>query len=415
LTDTTGSPLRGIPSKLIRDRAIGLAAAAFGAATPFLNNMPIIDATAAGLVVSFALIGVGMVLVVWGFPTIGARLAPGERLFLAGFLAAVTLASLAGLASGVNPEPATLIKLIVLSTLLYFAAKLLQDSDGVDRYLRWFYYLCVFAAVQAIVAAVVGVLGLRQIGLIDLSGGGDRYVLSWWGLLGGDNGSFRTNFYFSEPSYFAQMLIPAIFFAYATKRWLGVAILLVGLMTTVAFSSSIAFLFGFTVLILRRGLGLASLTIAAIGAAVILGALNFLADNRLIYVQLFVRGKSVADKFEVTQLTLSHLADYPLGIGAVDLHNRYGAYVNTANGMFDLAAQLGFPGLVCIFSIGLYLAYLVFRPGGNREVAAIAIGLGSLILAGATHGPFLKYFAIFMLSALVLKASSLAGARATAA
>jgi hypothetical protein len=247
------------------------------------------------------------------------------------------------------------------------------------------------------------VLGLRQMYAIPLFVEADRrYYLSWFGLLGGDVVNFRTNFYFSESTYFAQMLIPAIAYAMIMRRWFGFTLLLLGLATTSSGSGALALAGVLFLVTLRHRIPLwAMLVLTVVGTAAAFVLLNVLQGSDAL-LTLLDRGQSISDKVQSFQFIVAQVSQHPFGVGPVNAHQQFGNLVNTSNGLLNLFVLYGVlaaPLLVALVSALLYLGW--FAPRGPVS-AALAIGILGAAASGVTHGPLLKYYTVTLLALTVV-------------
>jgi hypothetical protein len=381
----------------------------------FLSQMPMLDETGMGKFLRLALLLALLALVMSRFSIAATSMSGAEKGVMLLLPLMVVTGSISALVLGYTPDIAEILKFVALNLLCYALGKCVVTYREAIHLVDIFYVVCVFAAVQAIVAIGLDVLGLRQMYVIPLIDEADRrYFLPWFGLLGGDVANFRTNFYFSESTYFAQMLLPAIAYAMVTRRWWGFAILLLGLATSSSASGAVA-LSGVLLLITARHRvptwAMLLLVFTIVTAAYVL--LDVLQGSTAL-LTLLDRGQSISDKVQSFQFIVSQISQHPFGAGPVNANQQFGNLVNTGNGLlqlFVLYGVLAVPLLAALVGSLLYLGCIAPR---GPVSAALAIGVLGTAASGATHGPLLKYYAVtlFALTVVISRIEAASAARA---
>lgn len=393
-----------------------VASALYGVVIISLAQMPMFDVTGVGAIVRFTEIGVGLLIVALNFEAITRRYTPGELAFLLAYCGVLGVSTLAATLEGVNPEPAELAKDLFLNVVIYSAAKLLVTEEGFERYMRWYFLICLLASIQAVPTVTADFLGLRQMHEIPISSGDNGgYTLSWWGLLGQGDRNFRSNFYFSESSHFAHMLLPGIAYALTRRKALSLLVLLIGFLTTSAgFAGGVLAIMLVASLLRFRPSAPVAVTLAIFLIIVAAAFIILFSSSAFFILQLLDRSTSIANKVDTMAYLLVQLRDYPLGLGPINLPAHFGDVVNTSSGIFEVAGHYGFPGLGLIFGVCAFLAYLIFSRREDWRVSASALGVLAVLIATTSHGPFFKYYALFMLSATQSLRLSLQSTRAVA-
>ena len=373
-----------------------------GIAAIFATQMPMLDETSLGNVLR-----VGIVLWLASVAIARAQIIRdqllGTELFVVSVaVGLVLLASITGIFEGFTPQPAEIFKFLGLNLLCFLVGKSLTTYEDCTRYLRFYYLLAVAAAVQGVIALGLDFAGLRQLFAIPVFTEADRrYFLPWFGLLGGDVGNYRTYFYFSESTYFAQMLLPAIAYAIVCRRRLGFVTLVAGFATTSAGGAAIALAGMLALLVMRLKIAwwIPAAFVACLAVGVFL-ALDLLKDSVPLLL-LFARDSSVQGKLDTFSILWQQLEAHPFGIGPVNLSSYFGTLVNTGNGLFQIFVPYGVAALLLLIClVGVLVRLAVTRPRGPLS-AALAISLLGVMASGVTHGPLLKYYAAFMLAVTI--------------
>lgn len=383
------------PPDLIR---VERRAAWLGLVLVFMSQVPVLETTGLGLFLRICLLLMILSYVALHLHTATARLTQMEWLGIGMLFLLTILGTLVGFFVQFTPSAGEILKFAALPTLCFLLARLIATEEGCHRALQYYYWLCLFAAAQAVVAIGFDVLGIRQLHAIPLRVEADaRYFLPWYGLIGADVGNYRTNFYFSEASFFAHMLLPGIAYGVATRRGMGALLLIVGFATTSAAAASAALATMVFLLVLR--LRMPVWAIVAVGAMMLAAAvIAFRMVNDIqILIQLFDRSTSVSDKLDTFTRIKMLLEQFPFGIGPVNMHETFGQQVNTSSGLFQTFVGYGVQALPLIFLLVGGLARIgLLHPAGGVS-AAMAISLLASMAAGITHGPLLKYYAVFLL------------------
>lgn len=373
-------------------------AARLGLVVVFMSQVPLLETTGPGQLLRACLLLIVLGYVALHLHTATARLTQVEWLGIGMLFLLPIFGTLIGFFTQFTPSAGEILKFAALPTVCFLLARLIATEKGCHRALRYYYWLCLFAAVQAIVAIGFDVLGIRQLHAIPLRVEADaRYFLPWYGLIGADVGNYRTNFYFSEASFFAHMLLPGIAYAVAMQRGIGMLLLIAGFATTsaAAASAALAIMLFLFMLRLRISLGAIIITGMLILAAAII-AFRMVSDIQIL-IQLFDRTTSVSDKLDTFTRIKMLLGQFPFGIGPVNMHATFGQQVNTSSGLFQMFIGYGVQALPLVFLlVGGLLRIGLLRPAGGLS-AAMAISLLASMAAGITHGPLLKYYAVFLL------------------
>lgn len=379
----------------------------------FLTQMPIVNDTGPGHIIRLLLL-VGIVaLVVMRLNALAARVSTAEKLMLAALPLLTLCSTLSGLVLGYAPDPGEILKFVALDIACFAVGRCVADARNAVRLVEVYYWICIVAALQGCVAIALDTVGMRQMHAIPLYVEADRrYFLPWFGLLGGDVGNLRTNFYFSESTYFAQMLIPAIAYALVSRRWIGFGVLVVGLGTTSSASGAAGMAGVVLLLTLRMRIPLWLIAMFVVGAGIAAYVVLHLLEGSTALFTLLDRGKSVSDKLESFQFIVNQLRLHPFGVGPVNANDTFGTLVNTSNGLLQLLVLHGVLAAPFIaVLLGALAWYGVIAPRGPVS-AALAVGLLGAAASGITHGPLLKYYALTLFGLMLVIADAEAGATA---
>ncbi|WP_445678492.1 hypothetical protein [Radicibacter daui] len=377
--------------------------AIWGVAAISLSNMPILEFTLPGAAIRLGMIAAGLLLLALNSNRILRGFGAIEAAVLLTFLVISLVAALMPLFLGRNPDIGATMKLMFLILLAYALPKAMTTPQEIERYLRLFYLVVLIAAAQAILSFGAFLIGLRHIGEINIAMGNSdgRYILGWYGLLGASQGTTpRTNFYYSEPSHFGHILIIGLAYALATRRHFGALIIGVGLLTTIgltAISASVLLVGLFVVRYGRLVRGLLILAPLGIGVAM---ASGFILHSNLLYSILF-RQHSAADKISSIFFILEHLETHPLGIGLTTADATLYPGINLTNGILQYTIFYGVMAIPIVAAIYSFIAWRgLIRP--TSELSGImTMAMLPLLVATVFHGPHLKYWMVFLLSALV--------------
>jgi hypothetical protein len=367
---------------------------AWGACALFIQSIPLLDLTLVGnlLRVIHAVVGIGLAALL--LPRIIRALSGIEAVILLLYVGLVVFAGLHTFFLGETTSAYSVLRLVFMPVLAYVISKSLDSAEAIHRYLAIFYFICLVSAIQAVAAFAGEFLGYRSWGTISLTGG--SFPMSWYGLLGGGF-RFRTNFYFSEPSHYSHILIPALFYALETRRRVGAVIIYAGLLTTGALISIAATGAVIVLYCLRRG--------RVFPLLVFLPAVAYAASPQIRILmnfafQLLNRDPSAGDKIAGYSYAFSILQDHPLGLGLIDIFDVNVLYP-ASGGIAQLLIWFGILALPFVFVITGYLTWEALAPKTDHWSSAIAFGLLGSCIATIGHEPWLKYWMIFMLGALV--------------
>ncbi len=381
----------------------------WGVGCIFLANVPVVDLTLPGFVAKSLFSLFGVVLLAANWRRILANLDGGEVLGIAFFAALCIIASFVSIARGEPFSMYRLVKVLVLNVDIFLVAKLLDSRVAIERYVRAFALVCLLASTQAIVAVVAEFAGVRRafmLGTVNESGvltGSFDYA--WFGLLGRVNSDIRTMFYFDEPAYFGQMLAVGLVMMVAMRRLAGIAVIGLGLLTSWAVAAWGGTALALVVIMVRfRQLR----EMLVIGALIAIGVLLLLPmverlGTGVVFslMDKFAAGASGTDKANAFFHLMDYLRNSPFGAGLVDLEAEFNAYFNSSPSPVQLALYFGILSLPCLAMLCLPVVWQgLIRPAG-RYGGVLWIGLGGAMVATLTAGPLLKYWMVFLFSALL--------------
>lgn len=364
---------------------------------PFVSLSPVFDFTLLGS----ATRGVTVVLLVYlfcnRFNAALRALSPKEKAFFIYMGLVGVVSTVAGLASGRYADPAMMAKFFILQLMIYFVAISINTAEQIRKILHLYYLLCLFAAIQAILAGGAEFLGIRQLGEIPIDDGRAEFVynLSWFGLLGGDIDNGRTNFYFSESTHFAHFLFPGIAYALGTRKHLGLFALLLGFATSFSGIATGALLLMLLLWVLR-GRDTKTLILSVTFFTVVAVALNIYIDmNEEFSMRLFRREDSATDKLLTYLTAWIELQKYPLGVGVFNSPEHFGALINTSGGLFNWLVWFGWLSVPAVTAMLWAVLKCGFSTRKDPLLTALGIGMFCLSLGTLSHGPLPKYFMIF--------------------
>ncbi len=369
---------------------------------PFLSLSPVTDFTQVGN----ALRGFTLVLLVIFFAARVQKslnlLTDAEKLFFLYVLAVGIVSTIAGAVAGRHVELEMTVKFFLLQPMIFLVARSFTSTPSICNVFYLYYLLCLLASLQGIAATGAEFLGLRQLGEIPIDDGRAdyKYNLSWFGLLGGDVGNGRTNFYFSEATHFAHFLFPGIAYAVGTKRYIGFVLLMGGFATTFSGAASLA-LIGFLVTWLIRGSDIRGVVVTVlvflVGWCMIDVYVN-LDDG--FYERMFDRAHSVEDKTLTYLIALKELFEHPFGVGVFNTPAFYGGLVNTSGGLFNWIVWFGWLSFPAILTLLWSLIKCSFNRSGDPLLTMMSLGMFFLAIGTFSHGPLPKYFMIFFIGLL---------------
>lgn len=369
---------------------------------PFLFRVPILDYTFAGSVIRGIIVALTVMLAFLRINMALKNMTTGMKLYIGYMFAIGTLSMIIGLYYGRYADPSQFAKFYILQILIFVVGLSYNDRTEIETVFRWFYYIGLFAAIQAIAALVSDYFGIRQFGEIEIDrvGGDYRYMLSWYGLLGGDVWNGRTNFYFSESTHFAHFLFPGIAYAMGTRRLIGMSILLAGFVTTFAGFAGFILTFYLFVWFFLYARNKDRITVAVILTVLFGFAYLYSTSDESLLIRLFSREQSLDDKQYTYTFALTELFERPYGVGPFDTSEFYGDEVNTSGGLFGWIVWFGWLGFPAIFILLWSLLRCSF--GQRKEFLLISMSLGLFFLSLATfsHGPLPKYYMVFLFGLL---------------
>ena len=366
----------------------------------FITQVPVLEVSLPGIFLRYLILAGAVMLLIVNLPRILPSLGLFEVSVIGYFILAITISSAAGIWSGFPPDLVTFIKFLILNVFIYFIARSLDSKRSIEIFLHIYYLLALISAFQGIMALVADYWGIRQLGVIPITDGGldsAPYSLTWYGLLGGDVGNFRTNFFFSESSYFAHFLFPAIGYALAKEKRVGLFVLIAGLLSSFSAAALIA-LVGFLSLWSLRFLKLRSMLCFFIGIVVITAPLAmYFTQNESVYLLLTDRTYSINDKMYTYQVAFQWLLEHPLGSGLIDTDDYFGLAVNTSGGLFNYIIWFGWLAWPFVFMVtgSLLVTGLIARH--DHLYSGMALSMFFLCVASISHGPLIKYYMVFFL------------------
>ena len=387
-------------------------AAVYGILTPFMANMPLFDSNPIGNVIRYAIVGSGFVLIGANLKRLTANLRGGEILLLVFFLVTVFFEVGNAFATGYVADPYSAAKMILISLDVYLVAKLLDSRAAFERYMALYCALALVASIQVVASVLADYFHVRRIMMINVSTvPGEPVLLGLGGLLGTImGGDFRSCFYFSEAGYFGQFLLPAFAYAFQTKRNWSMAVMalaFIGSLSTAAVPIAALIILILTVRFGRFKSALIVLT----GIVVVAIPVVYLLDHTslAIFTEQSKTG-SYTDKASSLIKAYEIFRNNVLGVGMVDL-NEFLLFFDPAPGVIMMMLQFGVLQLPLLLIIWGYLFYFgVVRPP-DRASAATALGIGAAMGAALILGPIMKYYTIFMLSALITQIRIVTGER----
>ncbi len=297
----------------------------------------------------------------------------------------------------------SIIKFYVLNFLIYIVAKSFISIKEIKHFFNLYYWICLIASTQAVLAMIAEYVGIRDLWQIPISDGRQdyRYYLSWGGFLGGDVGNGRTNFYFSEATHFAHFLFPSIAYALGLKRWLGLIVLLAGFASTFSGAASFALLafiiiWSFSYATLKDKFLLFALS--GIGCLVLYLYVNLDPD---FYRVMFDRKTSILDKLTTYHFLYFSILIEPFGRSIFETSSYFAGVINTSPGLFNLGIWFGIWALPPI-SVVLWALYKSsFLEVSDALFKTMCLGLFFLTVATFSHGPTPKYFMVFFYGCLM--------------
>ncbi len=372
----------------------------WGLCLPFLAQVPALDMTLPGTILRYVVVAAAVILLVVNLSRILPALGLFEATVIGYFLLAAAISSAAGIWDGFSPDLATFTKFFMLNFFIYLVARSLDTERSVECFLRAYYVLALIAAIQGIATLAAEHWGVRQLGIVPIDDGGSEsapYALTWYGLLGGDVGNFRANFFFSESTHFAHFLFPAIGYALAKEKHIGLLILITGFASSFSVTAFVA-LVGLLILWSLRFARARTIVSLIVGVAVATAALAiYITQNETAFFLLIDRTQSVEDKLHTYQVAYQWLFEHPLGSGLIDTVNYFGLTVNTSGGLFNYAIWFGWLAWPAVLSIIGILLVTGVSARRDRLYSGMALSLFFLCMATISHGPLFKYYMIFFL------------------
>jgi hypothetical protein len=370
---------------------------------PLISQSPVMDFTMPGVI--FRFLGIA-ILVILFFKVIlkrGYSTSIWENTFVLYMLLIGVISLVAGLYADTFFDVSLIIKFYLLNFLIYVVAKSFYSVKEIKYFFHLYYLLCIFASIQAVIALTAEFFGLRDLWQVPISDGRDdyRYFLSWAGILGGDVGNGRANFYFSEATHFAHFLFPGIAYALGLKRWHGLIILLAGFTCTFAGAAGLV-LITFLIIWSAREASikniLISLPIAALGFLMFYFYVNLDPD---FYRRMFDRETSILDKLSTFHHMYLSLLTEPFGLGIFNAPSYFGSLINTSPGLFNWSVWFGVLAIPPVAVILWTFFKFSFYEINDSLFTTMSLGLLFLTIATFSHGPTPKYFMVFFYGCLM--------------
>lgn len=398
-----------MPVWLLPTRYAAPIAAVWGAGSVILANMPLFDLTYAGFAAKTLFSAFGFVIVAANWRRITNNLDGAEVLGIGLFTALAIFASFVAISRGEPFSLYRLIKVLFINVDIFLFAKLLDSRAAIRRYVDAFALICLVASIQSILAVGAEFAGVRREFIVATASNAslvtDYYSYAWYGLLGRVATDMRTMFYFDEPAFYGQLLAVGLVVMVAARRPIGIVVVGLGLLSSWAVASWGGAAVALVVIAVRyRQLR----EMLVIGALLLLAALVLLpAVDRLgvgVVSSLFDKfapGASGSDKANAFLYLFQYLGTNPFGAGLVDLEASFNQYFNSSPSPVQIALYFG------VFSLPLFaiLCLPVLWQGvinpASRYGGILWIGLGGAMIATLTAGPLLKYWMVFLFSALL--------------
>ncbi len=382
-------------------------AAAWGACAVVLSNMPIMDATAYGFAVKILLTFAGVVLIAANWRRVFDNLDGGEFAGLTLYGAMCFAASLNAVIGEQDFSFYQLVKLLFLNLVVFLVAKLLDSREAIQTYLRWFMAVVYLSCAQSLVSVFAAAGGMHTALTVTIASAGPTFAdvkLAWLGLLGRSSSDMRSAFYFSEPAYYGQLLVVGLALAIASERRIRVAFVGMALASSIAIASWGGAAIALVMIFGRFGGWRQAIVIGVVG---LIGAVAFvyvLAPN-LSFIDHFVLGKfkeggSGSDKSIAFLEVLNYIAQHPWGIGMTNLV-ALDETINAASSVVQLLLFFGLLTLPFLFGVSVVSAWQGLIRPSSKYSGTIWMGLIGAMIATGTAGPLLKYWMVFLLSALL--------------
>jgi hypothetical protein len=373
---------------------------------PFLSQVPILSFTIYGN----ACRQLGILLIIslccLKQKTIIKNLTKGEILFIWYLLSIECIGAISGAYFNIYPNIFMVFRFLILNLFCYLIARSFASIEILEKAFNLFYKVNLIAAMTGIVALVSEYYDCRRMHEILIETDSDSpYYLMWFGLLGGDvgeAGNGRTNFIFSESSHFAHFLIPGIAYAMATKRRIGLVILLSGFLTTFSVSASIAVAGMICFILLKSKRKIVYLIFLGLSCFVVVPLFNKHINKSEDYREwLFDRKVSAESKFDTLEASIKNLYEKPFGFGIVQTDKKFDSSINTSPGFFSWIFWFGWLGICALAIIFLFLGLKLMQYKNDMIYLSISACTFTLFLGTLSHGPTPKYYMCYLLGMLV--------------
>ena len=373
---------------------------------PFLSQVPILSFTIYGN--AWRQLGIFLIfsLCCLKQKTIIKNLTKGEILFIWYLLSIEFIGAISGAYFNIYPDVFMVFRFLLLNLFCYLIARSFASIESLEKAFNLFYKVNLIAAMTGVAALVAEYYDCRRMHEILIETDSDSpYYLTWFGLLGGDvgdGGNGRTNFIFSESNHFAQFLIPGIAYAMATKRRIGLVILLSGFLTTFSVSASIAVAGMICFILVKSKRKIAYLIFLGLSGFVVMPLfdkhINKSEDHR---ERLLDRKVSAESKFDTLEASIKNLHDKPFGFGIVQTDKKFDSSINTSPGYFCWIFWFGWLGICALAIIFLFLGLKLIQYRNDMIYLSISACTLTLFLATLSHGPTPKYYICYFLGMLV--------------
>lgn len=372
--------------------------------SPFISQMPITDFTVIGNIFRAITVLFSFIIAIKFFDqiksSISGPLIVGYGLLVAHSLLMNVFGSTGDMESVYGiADISILLKWYFLTPAFFILGIFVSDSGQAIKLIRWFSWVAIFASCQAVVALICDSIGTRDLNEIFIDDGvqENNYRISWYGLLGGNTGNGRSNFYFSESTHFCHFLFIGFMYCLWSRRKIGLSIITLGIISTFSATGCFLALVGLSLWLLRKR---SWITFLWFGGTIILGSLlvdRFVRDDQSFSVRLFDRENSWSDKFASLNYAVESVKKMPLGYGVRGL-SLSGQGINTAPGVFNWILWYGLVGIIIIIAA---ISWLAFNTVSGLSRGGFMTSLCLILVLGAiSHGPLPKYYVAVLLGVL---------------
>lgn len=373
---------------------------------PFLSQVPILSFTIAGNACRHLGILLIFSLCLLKQKTIIKNLTRGEILFIWYLLSIEFIGALSGLYYNLYPDILMVFRFFFLNLFCYLIARSFDSIESLEKAFDLFYKVNLIAAITGILALVAEYYDCRRMYEIFIQTDSDStYRMTWFGLLGGDvgdDGNGRSNFIFSESTHFAHFLLPGIAYAMATKRYIGLVILLAGFLTTFSLSASIMAAGMICLILVKSKKQIIYLVFLILGYIVIMPVFDiYLNRSEDFRSRILDRKDSAESKGVSLESSIKILHEKPFGVGVVQTDKMFGPLINTSPGYFSWILWFGWLGICTLAIIFLFLTLNLMQTNYNMILLSISACTLFLFLGTLSHGPTPKYYLSYLLGMLI--------------